>query len=133
MKIHHTYHQREERIEISTSLAGKQRLAALGLFAVFAVATLIVPTITPKATAVWVPSTLAFLALAIALGRLVYRIKPGSHVLVQLRLLGFPVFSKFIDAARFHLIGITGEDGGSVEPPIRKRGGPAHYDHRWIP
>lgn len=130
MKIHHTYHQREERIEISTSLAGKQRLAALGLFAV---ATLIVPTITPKATAVWVPSTLAFLALAIALGRLVYRIKPGSHVLVQLRLLGFPVFSKFIDAATFHSIGITGEDGGSVEPPIRKRGGPARYDHRWIP
>ncbi|MES2922834.1 MAG: hypothetical protein V4819_14870 [Verrucomicrobiota bacterium] len=114
MKIHHTYHHHEERIEIVTQLEGKPRLAALGLFAAFAAWTVIAFRMESKATATWVPGTLAFMALAIALGRLMYLIKPGSHVRLQLRLLGLPVFSVFIDAAKFHSIEIIREDSGSV-------------------
>ena len=115
MKIHHTYHHHEERLEIVTFIEGKQRLAALGLFAVFAVWTFIASKIDPKATATWLPGTLAFMALAIALGRFVYLIKPGSHVRFHLRLLGLPVYTGSIDAATFHSIGIIGEDGGSKD------------------
>ncbi|MES2657094.1 MAG: hypothetical protein V4689_00680 [Verrucomicrobiota bacterium] len=115
MKIHHTYHRREVRIEIVTSLAGKLRLAALGLAGCCAGLAFIAPMVSPKQTAILIPGTLAFLALAIALGRFVYLIKPGSHVRLRLTLLGIPVFSTYADASTFHSFAINTAGNGSAD------------------
>jgi hypothetical protein len=115
MKIYHTYHRREVRIEIVTSLAGKLRLAALCLAGWCAGLAFVAPMISPKQTAVLIPGTLAFFALAVALGRFVYLINPGTDVRLRLTLLGFPVFSNVADASTFHSVAIRTADNGSAD------------------